>query len=60
MDQAAIRDLQELDRSFLLHLFTDHIELHEVGTRIVLEGEGCFCRDKSGADSSIGWRRCRA
>jgi hypothetical protein len=37
MDQAAIRDLQELDRSFL---FTDHIELHEVGTRIVLEREG--------------------
>ena len=45
MDQASIRDLQELDRSFLLHLFTDHIELHKVGTRIVLEGEGCFCRD---------------
>ena len=40
MDQAAIRDLQELDRSFLLHLFTDHIELHKVGTRIVLEREG--------------------
>ena len=39
MDQASIRDLQELDRSFLLHLFTDHIELHKVGTRIVLERE---------------------
>ena len=40
MDQASIRDLQELDRSFLLHLFTDHIELNKVGTRIVLEREG--------------------
>jgi len=60
MDQASIRDLQELDRSFLLHLFTDHIELHKVGTRIVLEREGASSEIVRGAESSIGWPHCGA
>ena len=48
MDQASIRELQEQDRNFLLHPFTDHVQLHGLGTHIVVEGEGCYFRDESG------------
>jgi putrescine---pyruvate transaminase len=48
MDQLPIEELQEQDRRFLVHPFTDHSQLHVVGTHIVLKGEGCYFRDESG------------
>ena len=48
MDQSLTRDLQEQDRNFLVHPFTDHSQLHALGTHIVLEGDGCYIRDESG------------
>jgi putrescine---pyruvate transaminase len=48
MDQSSTRDLQEQDRQFLVHPFTDHSQLHEVGTHIVVKGEGCYFHDESG------------
>lgn len=48
MDQSSTKDLQEQDRNFLVHPFTDHAQLREAGTHIVLEGEGCYIRDESG------------
>ncbi|HEY5777939.1 MAG TPA: aminotransferase [Terrimicrobiaceae bacterium] len=50
MDQSVTRDLQEQDRKFLVHPFTDHAQLRESGTHIVLEGRGCYFRDESGRD----------
>ena len=46
MDQLSTKDLQEQDRHFLVHPFTDHAQLREAGTHIVLEGEGCYIRDE--------------
>ncbi|HEY5813193.1 MAG TPA: aminotransferase class III-fold pyridoxal phosphate-dependent enzyme, partial [Terrimicrobiaceae bacterium] len=44
----ATLDLQELDRRFLIHPFTDHAELHAFGTHIIVGGEGCYFRDETG------------
>jgi putrescine aminotransferase len=41
-------DLQEQDRNFHLHPFTDHADLHAVGTHVIFEGEGCYVVDESG------------
>jgi putrescine---pyruvate transaminase len=41
-------NLQEQDRNFHLHPFTDHAEMHASGTHIVLEGDGCHIFDESG------------
>jgi putrescine---pyruvate transaminase len=48
MDRSSTRDLQEQDRNFLVHPFTDHVQLHGAGTHIIPEGEGCYFRDESG------------
>jgi hypothetical protein len=39
-DQSNARHLQELDRNFLLHPFTEHKQMREFSTHFVLEGEG--------------------
>lgn len=41
-------ELQEMDRSHLLHPLTNHKEMHAQGTRIIVSGEGCFVYDSDG------------
>src|SRR4029077_20874640 len=48
MTQSFALDLQEQDRNFQLHPFTNHADLHASGTHIVLEGHGCHFVDESG------------
>ena len=48
MAQLFALDLQEQDRNFQLHPFTNHADLHASGTHIVLEGHGCHFVDESG------------
>ena len=40
--------LQQIDARFHLHPFTDHNELHAVGTHILERGEGVFLYDAKG------------
>ena len=40
--------LQEIDRQFLLHPFTNHDELHAQGTHIIERGEGVWLTDARG------------
>lgn len=47
MARAAI-PLQEIDARFHLHPFTNHDEMHEHGTNIIVAGEGVYVRDVSG------------
>src|SRR5882757_3760377 len=42
-------DLQELDRRYQLHPFTNHVEMHEAGTHVIMAGEGCYLIDESGS-----------
>ncbi|MGB7793923.1 MAG: aminotransferase [Terrimicrobiaceae bacterium] len=48
MAESFALNLQEQDRSFHLHPFTNHAEMHASGTHIVLEGDGCHFFDESG------------
>ena len=48
MAQSFALDLQEQDRRFQLHPFTNHADLYKSGTHIVLEGDGCYFIDESG------------
>jgi putrescine aminotransferase len=41
-------DLVRFDRQFHLHPFTNHQELHALGTEILVEGKGVFLRDSHG------------
>ncbi|MDB6152879.1 MAG: putative aminotransferase [Chthoniobacteraceae bacterium] len=41
-------DLVRFDRQFHLHPFTNHEELHALGTEILVEGKGVFLRDSHG------------
>jgi putrescine---pyruvate transaminase len=43
-----IPELQESDRRYQLHPFTNHADLHASGTHIVLEGDACYFRDETG------------
>lgn len=43
-----ITELQESDRRFQLHPFTNHAEMHPQGTHIVQEGDGCYFIDETG------------
>ena len=54
MDQADARDLPELDQDFLLHPFTHHTRMPEVGTYIVLEGRAAISVMSLNAESLIG------
>lgn len=44
----AKKDLQELDRRYLVHPFTNHLEMHETGTHVVSSGKGCYFMDEGG------------
>ncbi len=48
MTQAPARDLQDLDRQYQIHPFTNHADLHRAGTHIVIEGDGSHYVDESG------------
>ncbi len=48
MAESFALNLQEQDRSFHLHPFTNHADMHASGTHIVLEGDGCHFFDESG------------
>jgi putrescine aminotransferase len=48
MAESFALNLQEQDRNFHLHPFTNHAEMHASGTHIVLEGNGCHFFDESG------------
>ena len=43
-----LADLRELDRKHHLHPFTNHIDLHAVGTHIIESAEGCWVTDAGG------------
>ena len=48
MNDQALRQLQEADRSFHLHPFTDHHAMHALGTNVIVSGEGCWLTDATG------------
>ena len=48
MQANAVRDLQEADRSFHIHPFTNHLEMHPQGTHVIVSGEGCYLTDAQG------------
>jgi putrescine---pyruvate transaminase len=43
-----LSELQESDRRFQLHPFTNHGEMHTLGTHIVQQGDGCYFVDETG------------
>jgi len=47
MASPLIAELQDQDRRFHLHPFTDHAEMHASGTHVVKRGEGCYFIDES-------------
>src|SRR5262245_33620745 len=48
MDDAALKQLQQADKLFHLHPFTDHSEMHGSGTHVIASGEGCHLTDAAG------------
>ncbi|HEY5706801.1 MAG TPA: aminotransferase class III-fold pyridoxal phosphate-dependent enzyme [Terrimicrobiaceae bacterium] len=48
MADSFVLDLQEQDRNFQLHPFTNHASLHASGTHVIFEGHGCHFVDESG------------
>jgi putrescine aminotransferase len=48
MQEKALRELQDADRSFHLHPFTNHLEMHPQGTHVIVSGEGCYLTDAKG------------
>ena len=48
MNEQALRQLQEWDRAFHLHPFTDHQEMHAQGTHVIVSGDGCYLTDATG------------
>jgi len=48
MNEKALQQLQEADRAFHLHPFTNHQEMHVQGTQVIVSGDGCFLTDATG------------
>src|ERR1044071_428054 len=48
MNEGALRQLQDADKSFHLHPFTNHLEMHDQGTHVIVSGEGCYLTDATG------------
>jgi len=48
MNEDALRQLQDADRAFHLHPFTDHREMHGQGTQVIESAEGCYLTDATG------------
>jgi len=43
-----VLELQELDRRFHLHPFTNHVDMHSGGTNLITAAEGCYVIDQDG------------
>src|SRR5438045_4222486 len=48
VNETALRELQEADREFHLHPFTNHIEMHNQGTQVIVSADGCYLTDGTG------------
>jgi putrescine aminotransferase len=48
MDTAALATLRNLDRSYHLHPFTNHLDMHAAGTFVITGAHGCFVTDERG------------
>src|SRR5437773_3659415 len=48
MNEKSVRELQEADKLFHLHPFTDHSQMRAKGTHIIESGDGCFLTDATG------------
>jgi putrescine aminotransferase len=48
MNEKALRQLQDADKAFHLHPFTNHLEMHSQGTHVIVAGDGCYLTDATG------------
>ncbi len=48
MASSTVTDLQERDRRFHIHPFTNHSEMHASGTHVIREGTGVYFVDETG------------
>lgn len=48
MGSAGFQELQAQDKEYHLHPFTNHAELHALGTQVIVRGEGCYLYDAQG------------
>lgn len=48
MSVLSVDELRSLDKEFHLHPFTNHAEMHPVGTHIIESGEGIYVSEKGG------------
>ena len=48
MNETALRQLQEADKAFHLHPFTNHSEMHAQGTQVIESANGCYLTDATG------------
>jgi putrescine aminotransferase len=48
MNEMALRKLQDADRSFHLHPFTNHLEMHREGPQVIVSAQGCYLTDATG------------
>jgi len=48
VNELALRELQDADRSFHLHPFTNHLEMHGQGTQVIVSADGCYLTDATG------------
>jgi len=48
MSATLLSDVRSLDQAHHLHPFTDHAQMHSVGSHIIVEGDGCFLIDAEG------------
>src|SRR5438876_8643045 len=54
VNEVALRELQEADRSFHLHPFTNHFEMHGQGTQVIVSADGCYLTGCDGP-TAAGW-----
>lgn len=43
-----VNELRALDRSHHIHPFTNHRDMHDSGTHLIVKGDGCFLIDQDG------------
>ncbi len=48
MAASTLSDVRSLDQAHHLHPFTDHAQMHSVGSHVIVEGDGCFLVDAEG------------
>lgn len=47
MATVSLSELREKDRAYHLHPFTNHSQMHAVGTRVIKSGDGCWLTDET-------------